>query len=138
MRSTIFFCVMMLLVTSYYAMSSPFAVTHTPTAISRNEVKEAIGTTLHTVADTAGVILSTIGRMMMQIGALQRVTVDHVSALVEDTPPFNTASTVRLQKAHSQLAHEARELQKIVAHLDQVAGRIACIVKCEDVLSEKC
>ena len=112
--------------------SSPFVVTQSEAVVvSRNEVKEEIGGLLHAVADNAGALLSVVGKTMMQLGVLQRVTAEQASLLLEDSAPFNTASTARLSAAQTELSGQVAQLQDLLAKVDELAGRIAKTVRLE-------
>jgi len=116
------------------ATKSPFLVVESASASSsRNEVKEGFGDLLHAVADNSGLLLSVTGKMMMQVGALQRVTAEQASLLIQDEKPFSHASTSKLRTAQEELAEHVQALQELSAELELLAGKITATVRLEQV-----
>jgi hypothetical protein len=112
---------------------SPFLVAQSSSVnSSRNGVKEDFGDLLHAVADNSGVLLSVTGKVMMQIGALQRITAEQASLLIQDEKPFSSASTAKLRTAQEELTEHVEALQELSARLEVLAGKITATVRLEE------
>jgi len=98
---------------------------------SRNEVKEEIGDSLHRLVKTLAATQSAVGKMLMQCSVLSNVIATQVGALVEDSAPFDSASTKRLLQAQDEMDKELNELRTLLDSLNGLGNRIASTVRLE-------
>jgi len=99
--------------------------------LSRNEVKESIGNHFHDIVTQSARIQSLVGKMMMQMAALQSAIAQQAGALIEDEPPFNTASTSKLQAAQGELKIQIADFAKLTESFETLAARVAKTVRLE-------
>jgi hypothetical protein len=99
--------------------------------LSRNEVKETVGNQLHDIVTQSARIQSVVGKMMMQMAALQSTIAQQVGALVEDEPPFSTAPTTKLQAAQGVMKTQIEELAQLVKSFEKLATRVTKTVRLE-------
>jgi hypothetical protein len=113
--------------------SSPFimAPAERSRTVSRNEVKESFGNHLHDVVVQSARMQSVVGKMMMQVAALQSTIAKHAGALVEDAPPFDSVSTDKLSKAHKVMATHIEEMATLVESFEKLAARVTATVRLE-------
>jgi hypothetical protein len=116
-----------------FGEGSPFVIApaRTQAGLSRNEVKEAFGNQLHDVVMQAARIQSVVGKMMMQLAALQSTIAQQAGALVEDEPPFSTLSTEKLAAAQMTMKEHIEELAQLVGSFEKIALRVTKTVRLE-------
>ncbi|MEI7580718.1 MAG: hypothetical protein WCJ17_02875 [bacterium] len=132
MKKILAYCLCMLLSIAIVS-ASPFVMAPAKRAesVSRNEVKESIGNDLHDLVTQSARIQSVVGKMMMQMAALQSTIAQQVGALVEDEPPFSTASTTKLQAAQGVMKNQIEELAQLVESFEKLATRVTKTVRLE-------
>ncbi len=99
---------------------------------SRNDVKEDFGNSLHMLVDTSARVQMAVGKSMMLLAALQKSTADQAAALVEDSAPFNIASTAKIADAQSSLQREVTAFEQILAQLENLTVRVGSLIRLED------
>ncbi|MDQ5940757.1 MAG: hypothetical protein QG632_483 [Candidatus Dependentiae bacterium] len=99
---------------------------------SRNDVKEDFGNSLHVLVDTSARVQMAVGKNMMLLAALQKSTADQAAALVEDSAPFNGASTAKIAYAQSSLEKEVTAFEQILAQLENLTVRVGSLIRLED------
>ncbi|MDQ5890590.1 MAG: hypothetical protein QG604_464 [Candidatus Dependentiae bacterium] len=93
------------------------------TEVSRNEVKEEFGNSLHALVKVITQVQKAVGKTTMVFGALLEAAADQAAALVEDSEPFNTASTGKLARSSDVLQKEVEEFQKLLASIEELTIR---------------
>ena len=99
--------------------------------LSRNEVKEEVGDSLQRLVKALAATQLAVGKMLMQCSVLSDAIATQAGALVDDSHPFDTASTQRLGQAQKEMEKELHELRTLLESLNGLGGRIASTVRLE-------